>query len=515
MTNLFKKTFVAVAVASISSVAMADAVVTVAKTSVSVEASASATTIPVKPVTVTLGAEYAVGDIVTLTVSGNAADRLSWPNNLTIPAAIISQVDGPLAVPAPPATRVVSAVVSKTVVLGRLSNTEGGATYRVTSLVDTAPANPNAGQAAPADQAAPTYTYSTNGAVTSPFTFNLKRDVVVANNVVTLSYAAQTATGVALDTAGNGLTKTLTVSGETYWDATSSASTFGQRGARKIAIEYARTRFTTSGTNNTAKDTGVFSVGKDGRAYEGPRDAVGIAFDRDTTDDKATFEVNGDFSWVKDIKKYQNSIIVANTGAGAGCELKDADVTAKKVKFTDTGVTAGVLSCSLTLDLADGLSLSAPAIIEPQAFTYSSSVAYKDTGSTYPVLGSGVDRSKTIAENAAGGSWVLNAYSAEVNYMPYGEGISQILYFTNKGGTVGKIFADVWTTAGTKVLSNQEVGMTVATGKTMLSGSVRDALAAKGVTNDRVRIRLVAEVPSDQGAVYSAYNVSGDRIVSY
>lgn len=511
MTNLFKKTFVAVAVASISSVAMADAVITVAPTSVSVEASASATNIPSKAITVQLGAEYAVGDIVTLTVSNNAADRLSWPNNLTIPAAIISQVNGPLATPAPPATRVVSAVVSKTVVLGRLSNTEGGATYRVTSLVDTAPANPNAAQPVVADQAAPTYTYTTNGATISAFIINLKRDVVAANNLVTLSYAAQTSTGVSLDTAGNGLTKTLTIAGETYYNATSASTTFGQNGARKIAIEYARTRFTTSGTSNNAKDSGVFAVGKEGVAYAGPRDLVGTAFDADTSDDKATFEVMGDFSWVKDIKKYQNSISVS----GAGCELKDADVTVNKVKFTDNSVGGGVLSCTLALDLADGLALSAPAIIEPQGFTYNASVTYKDTGATYPTLGTGVERSKVIAENAAGGSWVLNAYSAEVNYMPYGDGISQILYFTNKGGTVGKIFADVWTTAGTKVLSNQEVGVTVANGKTMLSGTVRDALAAKGVTSDRVRIRLVAEVPASQGAVYSAYNVSGDRIVSY
>jgi len=505
MTNLFKKTFVAVAVASISSVAMADAVVTVVPTSVSVEASASATNIPTKAITIQLGAEYAVGDIVTLTVSGNAADRLSWPNNLTIPAAIISSTPR-----VAPATGVSAAVVSKTVVLGRLSNTEGGATYRVTSLVDTAPANPNAALVAP-DDVAPTYTYTTNGATISAFTINLKRDVVAANNLVTLSYAAQTSTGVALDTAGNGLTKTLTVSGETYYNATLPTSTFGQNMARKIAIEYARTRFTTNGASNNAKDSAVFSVGKDGSAYAGPRDTVGTVFDRDTSDDKATFVVNGDFSWVKDIKKYQNSISVA----GAGCELKDADVTVKSVKFTDNSVAGGVLSCTLALDLADGLALSAPAIIEPQTFTYNASVAYKDTGATYPALGTGVERSKVIAENANGGSWVLNAYSAEVNYMPYGDGISQILYFTNKGGTVGKIFADVWTTAGTKVLSNQEVGVTVANGKTMLSGSVRDALAAKGVTSDRVRIRLVAEVPATQGAVYSAYNVSGDRIVSY
>jgi hypothetical protein len=98
--------------------------------------------------------------------------------------------------------------------------------------------------------------------------------------------------------------------------------------------------------------------------------------------------------------------------------------------------------------------------------------------------------------------------------MPYGAGITQIIYVANTSTTAGKVFADAWLADGTKVLADVEVGSLVANGQTEVSTKLAQALAAKGVTSDRVRVRLVAEVPTGEARTFSAYNVNGDRLAT-
>lgn len=112
--------------------------------------------------------------------------------------------------------------------------------------------------------------------------------------------------------------------------------------------------------------------------------------------------------------------------------------------------------------------------------------------------------------------WKLNAATATIPYMPIGtkgtpSDTQQVIYVTNKGASVGNIFVDVWLEDGTKKLTAQKVGVTVKNGITKIGSEIKALLDAADVANQKVTIKVVAEIPQKEFEVFSAFTVNGNR----
>lgn len=148
--------------------------------------------------------------------------------------------------------------------------------------------------------------------------------------------------------------------------------------------------------------------------------------------------------------------------------------------------------------------------IEEASYPVTLTVAATTAGGTY-----GDTKAFAMTTDTTLLDWKLNAATAMIPYMPYGtattpSNISQVIYLTNKGTAEGRIFVDVWAQDGEKVLSNvQLTGMTVPNGITQLGSQLKTLLDAEGVENEKVTIKVVAEIPQTDLEVYSSYNVGG------
>jgi len=481
MTNFFKKTLVAAAVAT-AAMSVNAAEFTFSTVGVSKEGVQGVTTFSLgSAISLKLDAEYSQGDIIKFVVNGDAADKDAWPAALTVNAV---QKGGTQLAGGSGET----ATVSKKLVLGRLSGTAAGATYRVTQVTD------------PVDGDTVVSTDGTNQTIEAGDTITVQNttigvSVVLADGeielrsakaveagIVSLAFAAETQTGVSLDTAD---TVELTVAGDEF--VRSSTTVLDG----EIQIEKARKQFDTS----NATDTFTVVTAERTKAFRNAADATGVTFlaGTEATDTGIELSLKGNFSFVPDFDDAGDYV------SATGCTLDS--VAAGEIVATHTAVG----SCAIELDIGGGFS-SAPVAIEPQDFTYSYTVTYDDQG--------GNERTKALVTNGNAGEWVLNSYSTTIGYMPYGAGITQIIYVANTSTTAGKVFADAWLADGTKVLADVEVGSLVANGQTEVSTKLAQALAAKGVTSDRVRVRLVAEVPTGEARTFSAYNVNGDRLAT-
>ena len=110
------------------------------------------------------------------------------------------------------------------------------------------------------------------------------------------------------------------------------------------------------------------------------------------------------------------------------------------------------------------------------------------------------------------GEWRLNGFSAFVPYMPYGDGISQIIYMTNKSAQSGTITVDAYNQAGTPC--NFNAGTMQGGRVTILSGAVKAGLEGcyGAGFSDRVSMTVVVNVPAGRAELVTAYNVNGDRV---
>lgn len=467
MTNFFKKTLVAAAVAT-AAMSVSAAEVDFTTFGISVEGAQGLTNFDLgSDLTITLDSEYSVGDIITFTVSGDAADKSKWPASITVPETVLSGTPG------------TDAKIAKGMTLGRLSGTTGGATYRITAIAPIA--------TAAYDEDTDTTTTIGAEIVLEDGDIGLNATKAVAAGTVVFGFSAQTQTGVALDSKD---TVDLSVAGEQiYLDDVTKLN-------GEIQIQSARKTFASSAVS----DSFEVVTAEETKAYRNAGDS-GVTFLAATEADVTgvTTVLKGNFGFIPDLDDVDGWVTATTCSIDAD---DDGSVTATEI----TATAAAVGTCGIELDVTGGVTSTAPVAIEPQSFKYDVTVAYEDANS--------VEREVVLASGADAGSWSLNSYSTTIGYMPYGAGISQIIYVANTSTSAGKIFADAWLANGTKVLSNVEVGSLVANGQTEVSTKLAQELAAKGVVTDRVRVRLLAEVPTGNARTFSAYNVNGDRLAT-
>ena len=104
------------------------------------------------------------------------------------------------------------------------------------------------------------------------------------------------------------------------------------------------------------------------------------------------------------------------------------------------------------------------------------------------------------------GVWTINGAQVYIQYMPYGSGISRIVYAANSGlinadGTVDVIANGSTTTCNLGAIDRKTV--------TLLSAVIDSCVAGAGIVNGRVAFLLTFTAPDTDIEVYSAYNVGG------
>jgi S-layer protein Slr4 len=104
------------------------------------------------------------------------------------------------------------------------------------------------------------------------------------------------------------------------------------------------------------------------------------------------------------------------------------------------------------------------------------------------------------------GVWTINGAQVYIQYMPYGTGISRIVYAANSGvinadGTVDVIANGTTTTCNLGAIASKTV--------TQLSAIVDACVAGAGIVNGRVALLMTFTAPDVDIEVYSAYNVGG------
>ena len=344
-------------------------------------------------------------------------------------------------------------VNKSTVTFGLLSSSKTELTFRVTSVL------------------AGTTTPTTLGNV---FTLGhaLAGEVLlgstVADATVTVTAKAQTSTGIKIDETANDVAKVATVKAQ---------FTFVVAPVMAAVIDVAEERkdFVAAGGTVT-NPTFTATVANPGAGYIG-------AFTPVTALAKNTAVVTGKF------------------GAFNGVDDNGTFATGTTDPVT---VAADMQSASFALK-------AATAPVGAHAFTFAKGTdQLAMEASDYTVALTMIDAgTKTITLGAkAAGAMTLNGASVDIPYVPYGDGLEQFIWVTNKGSQTGAITVTARTEAG--VDHELEIAADSTPGLKRLSGLIADALEAKGVTSGRVKLNVTVNAPADDITVYAAYKVTSD-----
>lgn len=467
MKTMFKKTLVAAALAGLSANAFAAADVTNSAIKVISKQGAIAT-VTQPALEVTLGAEYAVGDVITFSFSGGALKPATVANQLSVVLPDTNDV----------------------MTLGLLEATENFAKYRVTvlnkdGLLDETTAD---------------------GVVTlTGLTFT--GSAVLAADGVTFSYAAVTSNGLSLDTTGSNLSKKVIYVGD---ELSAKVQT---KLNRKIDVTQER-KFFTAATPNDEEDTLVIDS-----ALVTSVDVAGGGTELIDGATKATvtrvaYTIKGDFSWIADddadeagVQPAAGTLTLSNCG-GAAPTFATPVVTATQITFN---CNAGNAATSLKFDIAQGAGdgEGSPVVLNTNNFT-------ADALFTYTTNGGVTGKTEVGMADADAGSWTLNGSTVNVPYLAFGTigtvQFSQVINVANNSAVEGDITVDVWAEDGTALLTNEKVAVAKANSTTNIAGKVRDALKnKKSFENGKVSLRIVTNVPEDSVSVYSAYTDVASR----
>lgn len=343
--------------------------------------------------------------------------------------------------------------------------------------------------------------------------FNIGSSFVSLSPDTTTNTAALTT----LNTAGNGLFYltgvTLDVTGDVSvsYNASRAGEAFDAGSATEIAqldseytissntsdllnatidVEEERKEFTTSPTTTT--DTYSVSVVSDADLLQ-------------TTRGNATIMLKaGDLDFLADEDGDLDSGQYAVTGTEVSASA-DLDLTSSpEVLTVETNDNVG----DVTLTLYELGNTTANADRDPmsaQSFTADVEVDYVYSGTAGSIS----------VEGLSAGSWGLSGATVNIPYMPYGSGISQIIYVSNSSDVAGDIeltaFDDQGNSFGPVTLSITAAGDSV----TNIGPAVGAALEDAGFDGTgKVDMTLVVNSPSGDIDVFAAYNVRGDRLAT-
>ncbi|MCM2311510.1 MAG: hypothetical protein NDI84_08905 [Steroidobacteraceae bacterium] len=209
-----------------------------------------------------------------------------------------------------------------------------------------------------------------------------------------------------------------------------------------------------------------------------------------------TVTIGGEFYWVDadgdsacEIAEFNAAIADVN----GTVTLTNASDCTKLVMTVDAPNAAGAQVHELDFVVPGDIVLS------PIDFTGSVLFAYQ--------LNAGVAAGqKTL--NFDPGAWGINGAQVYIQYMPYGDNVSRIIYVANDGALNAEVEVDAFDDEGNSYSfsAGNAAGNTV----TQLSGVIDAGLLAEGFDGSgKVAMTLTFTAPDKDIEVYSAYNVGG------
>jgi hypothetical protein len=215
----------------------------------------------------------------------------------------------------------------------------------------------------------------------------------------------------------------------------------------------------------------------------------------------AVATVTGDFSWVdgSDTNTTCDAAewTTATTGAIQGGSFADWAVDTTKtncqqIVFNQVTPTAATTALTSFLNIPGTVVLNATDFTGNVEWSYGLTLTPATTGKT----GQAWDP----------GAWTINGAQVYIQYMPYGTGLSRIVYAANRGLLNPSVTADITANGSTFSCA---LGTAPSKTVTSLAGAIDTCVAAKGISSGKVAILLTFIAPDQDIEVYSAYNAGG------
>jgi len=211
------------------------------------------------------------------------------------------------------------------------------------------------------------------------------------------------------------------------------------------------------------------------------------------TPTKTTVTISGDFDWVDDSG---TATLCAAPGDFAG-NLNafgwTVDATSNCAKLVLTNASASNIAT------AGNFVVDGNDILDPTDYTATVVWDYFLTGTPAKI-------GTSPATNWDPGAWTINGAQVYIQYMPYGTGVSRIIYAANSGAINADGTVDVFYNGN---VDQCDLGSVSSRTVTQLSAVIDACVAGLGITSGKVALLLTFTAPDTDIEVYSAYNVGG------
>ncbi|MFT5529046.1 MAG: hypothetical protein ACI9C0_000715 [Alteromonadaceae bacterium] len=393
--------------------------------------------------TITLGAQYSVGDIITLSVSGASFDLTNSTQSLVFAAG----------------------TTGSTLTTGLISSAADKLTYRVT--------------AASGDHTGATLAFSG---------MKLTDASVVGASTISVAFAAETSTGISIDSAATNSANLMKVVDQ-Y--STGFAAATDKLDAT-ISVGSLRTNFGTGVYTDSLLVAINEYAPKTDEVWSTVKGAAPSATKVTLKGDFSFLDTNGDGK-VTAADKIASPLATAGgaTAAVFATDLQSVVITGPAA-FTNAGVT-------ITAANAAG-----DTTVTNQTFTAETELTYA-TASTVAV--------KETATLAAG-EWDLDGSSDNIELMPFGAEYAQSITVANRGSVEGAI--TVTLKAGGMTYSKELSQVAAANSVTNISLAVAAFAAESGITGN-AHVNVVVNAPDTNIGVKGVYyhKASADRVLTY
>lgn len=513
---MLKKTLIAGGIAALMSSGV-QAVPSFAFTQVdySAEGTKQAIALASPTITVTLGANYAVDDLITIDM-GQAHAAAYTPANSITALKNCTQADDS----AVTAGSVAANNNGGTMTLGILTSdaAAGIATYRVTELTNTVAQN-GAGDATECDK-------STASTVDAFFTYTptLLGSEVQSSGGISGTYSATLSNGstsidggVVAISKGTGATlkdKTAIVSSQYSLTAATAAEKWnGQIDVAPAGGEPSRSVFTNAtgedaggGVDTTAErsaDTMTIKVVDAAATHTNP-----------ATVDAIKVVVSGDFSWIDDTNAAD--VDTAATGIdqdtlAATCDGNAAGVVVNADAVTVTCASTDIGTVVLTLDAENNTGVTNPAVVQAMSegsYTADITITYTDLGTDLGGAGAVATNVNALAAGVDVGTTTLNGSTSTVQAYPVSDAITGFLWVTNTGTADAAM--SVTAIADGSAMASCQLGNVAAQSLQYITADVEACLTAASITSGRTQLVVTVNAPASEVDVYAGYKVDAD-----
>jgi len=259
---------------------------------------------------------------------------------------------------------------------------------------------------------------------------------------------------------------------------------------------------------------------------------AGVSTDRAAAVSAVTVTVVGDFSWLDDdgSNSCSASDVTGNAAQAAGLHtsgpsagtfnLTGASGDCRTLSFSLAGGSNGLSITTGLLKIAVGKTVSNTAAVATNSLgTIEKRIPASTEGYTAsvefsyfnPDRGTASVGSAVAVNGANAGSFTLNGSAVNVPFLPYGTGISRIVYLTNRSSQTGAITFSAIADGSSTPCTSFASGTAKANGVTFLTQLIDDGITACYGANygGKIAVTITSNTPAASTEVFSGYNRNG------